>query len=269
MACLSAEGGETRPGNTVVFVCEHGSVKSLIATQWFNKRAAEQGLMHRAISRGMAPDAAVPKGIVDKLRDDGFAVEKFMPTRLSSSDLGDTERVISIGVDVSSVTKESGVKVEEWHAIPPASDNYAASRDAMLARMDRLLADLKSTGPTSSPAAPVELLGEFQDDYGSRFRISPTEWVHLPRSRYHIVLWDPAGQYLIARNDDANSSAGGLWTRIDWVAIPGMAPYTWAFCMSAYEAPTRQAAEATNIARRETPRTGCNGFPFSRMRRQN
>jgi SSS family solute:Na+ symporter len=128
-------------------------------------------------------------------------------------------------------------------------------------------------GPQARPKAavappPAELLGEFQDDYGSAFRISATEWVHLPRSRYHIVIWDTAGQYLIARNDEANSSAPGLWTRIDWVALPGMAPYTWAFCMSAYEAPSREAAEATSIARRETPKTGCNGFPFSRMRRQ-
>jgi hypothetical protein len=110
--------------------------------------------------------------------------------------------------------------------------------------------------------APAELLGEFQDDYGSGFRISATEWLHLPRSRYHIVSWDTTRKFLIARNDEANSSAPGLWTRIDWVALEGMAPYTWAFCMSAYEAPSRQAAEATTIARPETPRTGCNGFPY-------
>ena len=29
---------------TVVFVCEHGNVKSLIAREWFNRLAAERGL---------------------------------------------------------------------------------------------------------------------------------------------------------------------------------------------------------------------------------
>ena len=77
--------------------------------------------------------------------------------------------------------------------------------------------------------------------------------------------WD--GQTLIAQNDSANAYAPGLWTRIDWVRLDGMAPYTWAFCLTAYDAPTRAAAEATPPADRATPRTGCNGYPFSRMRR--
>ena len=72
---------------------------------------------------------------------------------------------------------------------------------------------------------------------------------------------------LIDRNDTANTHAPGLWTRIDWVRLGGMEPYTWAFCLTAYDAPTRTAAEATPAADRATPRTGCTGYPFSRMRR--
>lgn len=77
----------------------------------------------------------------------------------------------------------------------------------------------------------------------------------------------PARRYLIAWNDSSNATAPGLWTRIDWIPLSGMPPYAWAFCLSAYEAPSRAAAEATAIARPDTPRTGCNGYPFSRMRR--
>jgi hypothetical protein len=111
------------------------------------------------------------------------------------------------------------------------------------------------------------LLGDFQDDYGSSYRISAVEWLHMPNARYRVVDWFPSRRYLIAQNDEHNKNAPGKWTRIDWVTLDGMAPYTWAFCLSAYDAPTREAAEATAIARPETPRTGCNGFPFSRMRR--
>ncbi|CAN5907988.1 hypothetical protein BH11GEM2_BH11GEM2_35000 [soil metagenome] len=57
-----------------------------------------------------------------------------------------------------------------------------------------------------------------------------------------------------------------LWSRIDWIRLE-MAPYEWAFCLSAYAAPTQEAALATTTARRDAPRTGCNGHPFSRMRR--
>ncbi len=119
-------------------------------------------------------------------------------------------------------------------------------------------------GPAGTPDPMI--LGDFLDDYGSRFRVTAETWTQLPRSRYHIVRWHPEGQYLIARNDPGNPTAGNLWTRIDWMQLPGMAPYTWGFCLSAFESPTAEAAESILVARRETPRAGCNGFPFSRMK---
>ena len=42
----------SRPNPAVVFVCEHGAAKSVIATAYFNKLAAERGLPFRATFRG-------------------------------------------------------------------------------------------------------------------------------------------------------------------------------------------------------------------------
>lgn len=114
--------------------------------------------------------------------------------------------------------------------------------------------------------APAFLLGAFQDDYGEGHTITTTEWLQQPSNRYHIVRWVPDRQFLIARNDSANRGAPGRWTRIDWVRLSGMAPYDWGFCFSAYEAPSASAAESTTVAKPETPRTGCNGYPYTRMR---
>lgn len=116
-------------------------------------------------------------------------------------------------------------------------------------------------------APPALVLGDFVDDYGIAHRITAEEWRQLPDTRYRVVRWDARGQYLIARNDAANAADPGLWTRIDWMALPGMPPYAWAFCLSAYAAKTQADVEGTRIARRDTPKTGCNGYPFSRMRR--
>lgn len=121
--------------------------------------------------------------------------------------------------------------------------------------------------PAPVGAPDTLVLGRFEDDYGNRFVITPDSWRQLPRSEYHIVHWRSDLQYLIARNDARNSAAAGRWTRIDWMRFSGMPPYTWGFCLSAYQAPSAAAAESTLVARRETPRTGCNGFPFSRMKR--
>ena len=117
----------------------------------------------------------------------------------------------------------------------------------------------------SSP--PALVLGEFVDDYGGRHTVSHEQWVQHPANRYRIVRWSPEGQYLIAQNDSSNRGAPRRWTRIDWMPLPGMPPYEWAFCFSAYDAATAAVAESSAVARRSTPRTGCNGFPFTRMRR--
>jgi hypothetical protein len=115
-------------------------------------------------------------------------------------------------------------------------------------------------------APPPLVIGRFLDDYGNAFRLSATLFEQLPRNRFHIVEWNLPEQYFVARNDSANASDAGLWTRVDWMPFAGMDPYTWGFCLTAYRAPTRGAARETPPANRSTPRTGCNGYPFSRMK---
>jgi len=121
--------------------------------------------------------------------------------------------------------------------------------------------------PVAAGTPPALVLGEFVDDYGGRYTITAEAWFHHPAIRYRIVTWNVEHQYAIAQNAPTNLRSPDLWTRIDWMLLPDMPPYEWAFCLSAYEAPTAEAAEATRTARRQQPKTGCGGFPFSRMRR--
>ena len=111
------------------------------------------------------------------------------------------------------------------------------------------------------------LIGEWEDDYGIQYRISETLWDQNPGGQYLISKWDAEQGFLIAQNDSTNSEDAGLWTRIDWVPLEGMAPYEWAFCLSAYRENSAESAEVIRIADRSNPRVGCNGFPFSRMKR--
>lgn len=111
------------------------------------------------------------------------------------------------------------------------------------------------------------MIGRFEDDYGNHYRIAAMIWVQEPRSRYHLVEWNPTAQFVLARNDAENPSAGGRWTRIDWVTLPGMPPYDWGFCLTVYAEPDLAAARAAPSANRNAPRTGCGGHPFSRMKR--
>jgi protein-tyrosine-phosphatase len=134
-------------GPAVVFVCEHGSGKSLIASQWFNRLARERGLAVQAVPRGLAPEAAPPR-IAAQLTRDGFDVAGFQPRELAPADLAGASRLVMIGSDPPAWTASAGVAVDRWTGIPPASESYEASRDAMLQRIAALL---DSLGPGAPP----------------------------------------------------------------------------------------------------------------------
>ncbi len=119
---------------------------------------------------------------------------------------------------------------------------------------------------TATSRAPTQLLGDFSDDYGSSYRVTADAFQQDASATYRVVAWHADSLYLIAQNAPTNRSAPNRWTRIDWLTLRDMAPYTWGFCLSSYDAETRREAEAVRTAQRDTPRTGCNGFPFTRMR---
>jgi hypothetical protein len=123
-----------------------------------------------------------------------------------------------------------------------------------------------ATPASGSAAPPSYVLGSFVDDYGGRHTISASEWKQGDDDRYRIVRWNSDAQYLIGENNSTGPASLGRWTRIDWVRLDARPPYTWAFCFSAYEMKTAAAAESSMVAKGETPRNGCNGYPFTRMR---
>jgi protein-tyrosine-phosphatase len=129
---------EEAPMPQVVFVCEHGSVKSVIATEWFNRLARERKVGIRAVSRGVAPDDAIPPGVAASLRQDGFEVDGIRPKRLESADVAAAVHVVAIGVE-SPLFAEARNPVERWSDVPPASTEYQRSRDAMRKRIEVLL----------------------------------------------------------------------------------------------------------------------------------
>jgi uncharacterized lipoprotein NlpE involved in copper resistance len=111
------------------------------------------------------------------------------------------------------------------------------------------------------------LLGTFKDDYDLQYRINEYVWEQWPNATYYIIEWHEEEGFFIAHNAKENTSGGLLWSRFDWVYLSEeMQPYIWGFCMGAYKESTSNAALQNNIADHDNPKTGCNGFPFSRMK---
>jgi protein-tyrosine-phosphatase len=134
----------------VVFVCEHGSAKSVVAASLFERMARDRGVAIRALSRGTVPDAAVPPAVVSALRNEGIDVASFRPGALAEPEVAAAAAVVAIGVDLGDLATKAGARLERWDDIPPVSTRYPEARKAMLARLDSLLQRLRARDPTGS-----------------------------------------------------------------------------------------------------------------------
>jgi len=135
---------EPKSPGTVVFVCEHGSAKSVVAAAHFNQIAAERGLPFRAIARGTTPEAAMAPAAVQGLLADGLKPGEPAPTKLKQSDLDTAVRVITF-CDLPSDLKPA-TPVGRWE-VPPVSADYAKSRDAILEQIEQLVRELQGSIP--------------------------------------------------------------------------------------------------------------------------
>jgi arsenate reductase (thioredoxin) len=146
MATLAPSGPKPATPR-VVFVCEHGNVKSLIAREWFNRLAASRGLAVLSISRGLRPEAGVPPSIAASLQGDGFDVRSFEARALVAADLDHASQVVLIGAEPPVWLGRTRVPVERWEGIPAASESYRSSRDALRSRIEALLDVLAGRRP--------------------------------------------------------------------------------------------------------------------------
>jgi arsenate reductase (thioredoxin) len=116
----------------VLFVCERGNVKSLMAASYFNQLATERNLPLRAISRGVAPNStSVPPAIIAGLASEGIEVSKYRPQALDAGDASKVLHVVTIGTDLPRSTRPADANVERWDDVPAASTNYDAARDSL------------------------------------------------------------------------------------------------------------------------------------------
>ncbi len=127
----------------VVFVCEHGAAKSVIAAAEFNAIAKARGVPVRAIARGTAPDDAFAPVVVDRLSREGVVLGGTAPTALAPSDLQGALRVVTFDQPQVESMIPSDVGQETWNGLPPVSADFDRARAAIRARVDALWADLE------------------------------------------------------------------------------------------------------------------------------
>lgn len=125
------------------------------------------------------------------------------------------------------------------------------------------LAGCSATGVTT---APLALRGVFLDDYGTVHQIDDTSWVQGGTTRYRVESWHAKPHFLLTRLVSEDAGVSERFVRFDWVDLPQGSEWRWAFCIMVWDAPTRERALEVPPADRSNPRSGCNNYPFTRMR---
>jgi protein-tyrosine-phosphatase len=149
VAVLACKGDHASPVRVseVVFVCEHGAAKSVVASEYFNKLAAERGLAVRAIARGADPQADLSVSAVTGLKADGLSPALGAPRPLTAAEVRSSARLIAF--DCEQPTMKALRSMDTcWDDVPTVSDDYARARDAIRAHVatmiDQMVANPKS-----------------------------------------------------------------------------------------------------------------------------
>jgi len=129
------------PSPSVIFVCEHGAAKSVIATAYFNKLATERGLPYRAAFRGTTPQDDLSVRAVEGLKADGVAIPSGKPTAISEADVSGATHIFAIGCTLPATAAKSA-KARDWTDVP-GDQGYAPMRDAIVRHVTALLDELQ------------------------------------------------------------------------------------------------------------------------------
>jgi arsenate reductase (thioredoxin) len=124
----------------IIFVCEHGAAKSIVAAAYFNQLARELNLKLHAIARGSNPDREFSPSAMEGLRRDGMDVPEGAPIELTREDVVTARQIISF----CELPEHYNIaQYEKWDDIPPVSENYAIARDRIVAKLRMIVRAMK------------------------------------------------------------------------------------------------------------------------------
>jgi arsenate reductase (thioredoxin) len=125
----------------VAFVCLHGSAKSLIAAEQFNRLTAAKGLPFKATTSGPEPDGKVPANVVAGFKTRGIDVSGYRPMLIAANQLADADLIVSFGCDAGQ-RLAPGKPEERWDDCPMVADDFDVAWGFITSRVEALLARL-------------------------------------------------------------------------------------------------------------------------------
>jgi arsenate reductase (thioredoxin) len=121
----------------ILFLCQHGGAKSVVAASHFNRLAAERGLPFVATAAAAEdPYDAVPTPVADYLLREGCDVRELEPHHVAPAEIETAARIVTIGCDLAGAH-------ERWDDVPAASEDLEGSVAAIRRHVEALAEDLE------------------------------------------------------------------------------------------------------------------------------
>jgi protein-tyrosine-phosphatase len=124
----------------VLFLCPHGAAKSVLASTYFARRAAERGLRVRVDAAGTEPDAQISPKVAELLRATGYEPPAAAPRKVTADDVRAADLVVSLGCDLKAYPVKPGT-LRQWD-VPGPGENLPAADAAIREKVDALIDEL-------------------------------------------------------------------------------------------------------------------------------
>ena len=129
----------------VLFVCQHGAAKSVIAARQLVALAEARGLTLTASAAGVEPDDVIPPHVTAGLREDGVNDQETPPQAVTRELLKNARVVVSFGCDLSAFADDS-MRIVQWSGVPAVSDGYDAARTEIVSRLHAIVDEAGQRG---------------------------------------------------------------------------------------------------------------------------
>ena len=146
---------------SVLFVCLHGSAKSVVAAAHLRRLAGSRGLEIECTSAGLEPDDAIPPHVVAGLAADGLRAGNQAPGLVNIAMIEAADLVVSFGCELPGPEPEERLRV--WEDVPAVSDGYGPARDAIIEYLTALIEEIAPALPPSAITVAPETRPQFAD----------------------------------------------------------------------------------------------------------
>jgi protein-tyrosine-phosphatase len=127
----------------VLFVCEHGAAKSVLAAELLGERVAALGLPVTIRSAGVAPGARVSDRLFELFPERAWKLASESPSLVSVVDVEDASIVVTFNLGAEALPGSPRRRLL-WDDVPPVSEDPVAAAAAIERHLEELVDALRA-----------------------------------------------------------------------------------------------------------------------------